>query len=415
MVSQLMMTEAEATSTYHLFVGAAYLLPLVGAYISDRFLGKYKTIMLLSLVYCAGHAALSIWENKMGLYLGLGLIALGSGGIKPCVSAHVGDQFDATNKHLVKKVFDLFYWMINFGSFFSTLMIPWTLKHFGSQIAFGIPGVLMAVATYIFWLGRKHYVHVPPAGKTRGGFLAVCTEALKQKLKGQKTASDFLGLAEVKFGEEAVDGARDVTKIMKIFITVSIFWALFDQHGSSWVLQAQKMNPNFFGIQLDPAQIQALNPIMVMALIPIFNFLIIPMVERAKIKVTPLRKMAVGMYLAAGSFATVAIIQKFVDDGTQVNMMWQFIPYLVLTAAEVLVSITGLEFAYTQAPKALKSTIMSFWLLTVFFGNLLTAYISKINVFQGSSFFWFFAALMLAVSFVFTYSATRYKVKDYMV
>src|SRR5680860_1628269 len=102
MIQVLLMQEAEATSTYHLFAGACYLFPLLGAFISDRFLGKYKTILYLSLVYCSGHAVLAVWETKMGLYAGLALIALGSGGIKPCVSAHVGDQFKANQTHLLK-------------------------------------------------------------------------------------------------------------------------------------------------------------------------------------------------------------------------------------------------------------------------------------------------------------------------
>ena len=146
MIQVLLMQEAEATSTYHLFAGACYLFPLLGAYISDRIWGKYKTILNLSLVYCLGHAVLAIWETKLGLYWGLGLIALVSGGIKPCVSAHVGDQFKANQSHMLKKVYELFYFMINFGSFFSTLITPWTLKTYGPSIAFGIPGVLMLIA-----------------------------------------------------------------------------------------------------------------------------------------------------------------------------------------------------------------------------------------------------------------------------
>ncbi|MFA7613419.1 MAG: oligopeptide:H+ symporter, partial [Candidatus Caldatribacteriota bacterium] len=162
MIQVLLFQEAKATSVYHLFAGACYLTPLLGAWISDRIWGKYKTILYLSLIYCVGHAVLAIWETEYGLYVGLGLIALGSGGIKPCVSAHVGDQFKANQQHLLKKIYELFYFMINFGSFFSTLITPWTLDKFGPSVAFGIPGILMFIATFIFWLGRKQFVHVPP-------------------------------------------------------------------------------------------------------------------------------------------------------------------------------------------------------------------------------------------------------------
>ena len=142
--------------------------PLFGGYISDRFLGKYRTILYLSIVYCLGHLVLALFETKFGLFTGLTLVAIGSGGIKPCVSAHVGDQFDHSNESLIPRAFELFYFAINFGSFFATLLIPVLLSHYGPSIAFGTPGVLMAIATFVFWLGRHRYVHVPPTGKVEG-------------------------------------------------------------------------------------------------------------------------------------------------------------------------------------------------------------------------------------------------------
>ena len=139
----------------------------------------------LSLVYCLGHAFLALFENNAtGFYAGLVLISVGSGGIKPCVSAMVGDQFTAENKHLVKRVFAIFYWTINFGSFFASLLIPLTLKHLGPAVAFGIPGVLMFLATIIFWAGRKHYVVVPPTGPNPHSFLKVLGSALRGPKQG---------------------------------------------------------------------------------------------------------------------------------------------------------------------------------------------------------------------------------------
>ncbi len=390
MVSHLMVPTPGAEASYHLFVGACYLMPLLGGYISDHFWGKYKTILWLSLFYCLGHGVLSIWENRGGLYVGMALIALGSGGIKPCVSAFVGDQFTKENKHLVSKVYDLFYWSVNFGSFFATLLIPWTLHHFGPHWAFGIPGILMALATFVFWLGTKHYVRVLPIRKS---VVAISPEEIAEKAEGK----------------------RALWGLVKVFATVSIFWALYDQYGSSWVLQGQKMNPHFFGIELDPEQLQALNPILILIMIPLFTYVLYPFVNRKlKINVTPLRKMATGMFVTALSFLIVAFIQNLLDHGIYVNLAWQAVPYFFITAAEILISITGLEFAYTQAPKSMKSTIMSFWLITVFLGNMLTAFVSGINIFKGTAYFLFFTGLMLVVSFVFTFSATRYKGKEYL-
>lgn len=135
MMQQLLMPEHEAKGIYHLFVSAAYFMPLIGGYLSDRYWGKYHTIIWLSLVYCAGHAVLSVRDDQLGLFLGLTLIAIGSGGIKPCVSAHVGDQFDSSNKHLLNKVFNYFYFSINFGAFFSQMLIPFILPRYGAKVA----------------------------------------------------------------------------------------------------------------------------------------------------------------------------------------------------------------------------------------------------------------------------------------
>src|SRR5690606_16211799 len=133
-----------------------------------------------------------------------------------------------------------------------------------------------------------------------------------------------------------------------------------------------------------------------------------------KIHMTPLKKMGTGMFVAAVSFVFVAIFQYILDGGSELSVLWQFIPFLVITMAEVMISITGLEFAYTQAPRSMKSTIMSMWLLTVFLGNMITAYIAKVNVFQGGSFFMFFAILMAIFAVVFALMAKNYQEKDFM-
>ncbi len=426
MIQYLMMDKIEATSIYHIFAGSCYLIPLFGAYLSDRFVGKYRTIFWLSLVYVAGHGVLAFMDfgfdkegQKTLLMTGLILIALGSGGIKPCVSAFVGDQFKSDQKEELRQVFNLFYFMINFGSFFATMITPWVLPTFGPGWAFGIPGVLMAIATFIFWLGRKQYVDVPPTGKNPHGTLAVLFSAFKNKTSGVSFWDGALKDHE-PVHVEAVKAAFDVGKT---FLTISIFWALFDQHGSTWIIQGREMiqEMTIFGTSFTilPSQVPALNPIMVMILIPVCAFGLYPFIDKYVYKLTPLRKMGVGMFVAAISFVMVAAIQYVLDGGGQVHIMWQVLPFFTITFAEVLISITGLEFAYTQAPMVMKSTIMSFWLLTVFFGNMFTAVFAKMNPFStgdtiNGNFFMFFAFLMALVGIIFVWQAVRYKMRDFM-
>lgn len=402
MTKHLLINESLAVSRYHMFTAACYLLPLLGGFLSDRYLGKYRTIIYLSLVYCLGHLILAVNETETALYWGLGFIALGSGGIKPCVSAHVGDQFKPHESHLLQNVFNIFYWMINFGSFFATLITPWTYVKFGPQIAFGIPGILMFIATFIFWLGRKYYVHIPPTGPNPDSFSKILVSSLTGKLN--------------RHPAKAIEGFKAVLKIFLIYGWITVFWALFDQHGSTWVLQAQKMDLNFAGIQWHESQIQALNPILVLILIPLFSNFIYPWFEKKGFNVGPLQRMSVGLFIAASSFCIASLIQVAIEAGHQPSVAWQFWSYFTLTTAEVMVSITGLEFAYTQAPRAMKSTIMSFWLLTVFFGNMLTSQLAKLEFFPVAStgYFSYYAVLMLVIAVVFVFFAKNYKLQNYM-
>ncbi|NBT60057.1 MFS transporter, partial [bacterium] len=353
MTQYLFLKEHKAKEVFHLFAFANYFIPVFGAVLADRFWGRYKTILYLSLFYCVGHGILALFETELGLYAGLFFIAVGSGGIKPCVSAFVGDQFDRSSEHLLDRVYSIFYFSINFGSFFSTLLIPVTLKAYGPGIAFGIPGILMAIATLIFWLGRKKYVVIPPAGQG-SQFLPVLWYALTHQ-KDRQPNQRFLEVASQKFSKAKVDGVQAVLSIFAVFVATTGFWALYDQHGASWVLQAEKMDRYFLGFHLESSSIPAINPILVMAFLPLFSFVIYPFVERIGIKTTPLRKMGAGMVLIAVSFFGVGLIQSRLDAGETVNIIWQLGPWIVLTAAEVMVSVTGLSFAYTQAPKEMKS------------------------------------------------------------
>jgi proton-dependent oligopeptide transporter, POT family len=340
------MSEAQATENVHLFNGAVYLTPLLGALLADVFLGKYRTIILLSLVYCMGHAALAcmgIFGNSAGwMMAGLGLIALGSGGIKPCVSAHVGDQFGARNSHLLSRTFNWFYFSINTGAFVSMLFTPWLLEWHGPHWAFGVPGVLMALATLVFWLGRHRFIHVPAGG--------------------------FGFVRELFTG----GGFKVMLKLLPLYLFVAMFWALFDQTGSTWIFQSQDMDRHFLGFEWLPSQIQSLNSVFVLTFIPLFAYVVYPLGDRVW-KLTPLRKIGLGLFIMVASFALVALIQQWIDGGAKPNIGWQILAFALLTIAEVMVSIVALEYAYTQAPKTMKSLLMCFYLGAVAIGNFFVA------------------------------------------
>ena len=479
------MTRTEMVSLISLFGAGVYVFPILGAIIADAVLGKYLTIMSLSMVYVAGHACLALMdmpqaaleatmEPRGWLYLGLILIAIGSGGIKPCVSAHVGDQFGKSNAHLLERVYGWFYFSINFGSFFAYAFLPGVMRELGPGWAFGIPGIAMALATFVFWLGRRRYAHVPPRGM----------EFVKESFTGE--------------------GQKALMRLIPIYLFVAIFWSLYDQSATTWVDQSRAMNRDVMGFHLLPDQIGFVNPLLIMIFIPIFAYIIYPAIGKVW-ALTPIRKIGMGFFLTAVAFSVSAIaenritdarevfatqiaqlhadgqvdlagtgtllregtlekgghthdipdkrpeiasvIEEFLETGQQADLpamtiangglvvthegethqanwpsvWWTLLAYIILTMGEVMVSITCLEFSYTQAPKAMKSFVMGLYLLSVSLGNVITWGVNSITMdengnssLEGASYYWFFTGLMVAAGIVYAVVSPFFKTRTYM-
>ena len=412
-----------ATTVIQLFITVNYFTPLLGAWLSDKLIGRYKTIFWVSLFYCAGHGTLACSDffgpqGKLAcLFTGLTLIAFGSGGIKPCVSAFMGEQFRPDQSHLMQKAYGAFYMAINFGSFFSFLVVPWVKDHHGYSPAFAVPGILMAIATYIFWRGKKLYVIVPTNRELKhAGFFKVFFTALFAK---REAGQDFWAAARARFTANEVAAARSVLPILFVFLTIPMFWALYNQTNSTWVMQGFKMsNVTILGLKVGAEQMQSLNPVLIMVFIPIFTLWIYPRLGRFA---APLKRMSYGLFLAALAFVLIALLEKRLEAGAQLSILWQTWPYVVVTAAEVLVSATGLEFAFREAAPEMKSMIMSFWLLTIAAGSLLVALITAFlphtaahndaaSISSGR--FMLYAGMMFGVAIVFSLIAATYHYRD---
>lgn len=458
-----------ATEVFHTFVMGVYFFPLLGGWLADRWFGKYNTILWFSLIYCAGQGCLAAFpDDRTGFYTGMGLIAFGSGGIKPLVASFMGDQFDSRTKHLAKVVFDAFYWIINVGSFAASLTMPWFLHELGPRVAFGIPGALMLVATVVFYGGRHRYVMVPPPppnpdsltrvvrtalfatvpGRGRPGLAlaglgvvlaigafglaftplldpvpAVCLALVLVLAFGGAGTAIQLDRARGSHADDAVEGVRAVLRVLILFALTTPFWSLFDQKASTWVLQANLMSkPSWF----QPAQMQALNPALVMLVIPFNNLVVFPWMRRRGWHPTALRRMTAGIALAGVSWIIVGIMQLVIDGGTTFPIQWQILPYVFLTLGEVLVSATGLEFAYSQAPAAMKGAMMSFFYLAITIGSLwvllanaslkresVTHWIAGTGLSTTAFYMFFFAAFAFAAALAFGLYARRYREVDH--
>ncbi|RXN19845.1 solute carrier family 15 member 2-like protein [Labeo rohita] len=317
-----------STAVYHAFSSLCYFTPLLGAVIADSWLGKFKTIIYLSIVYVIGHVVKSVGAipdvgdstaHVVLSMLGLILIAFGTGGIKPCVAAFGGDQFDEENTDERRKFFSIFYMSINAGSVLSTVVTPilrGDVQCFGGDcyaLAFGVPAILMVIALVVFIAGSGLYKKSPPEGNV---LLRVCQcigFAIKNRWRNSKTSPErrhWLDWAEEKYPKRLIEEIKMVLRVQILYIPLPMFWALFDQQGSRWTLQATRMNMDFGGgFVIKPDQMQMLNALLILVFIPIFDMGIYPLIELCRIKLTPLRKMTVGMILAALAFCAATVVE----------------------------------------------------------------------------------------------------------
>uniref|UniRef100_A0A8C3IS84 Solute carrier family 15 member 1 n=1 Tax=Chrysemys picta bellii TaxID=8478 RepID=A0A8C3IS84_CHRPI len=471
-----------STAIYHTFVALCYLTPILGAIIADSWLGKFKTIISLSIVYTIGQAIMAVSSindltdyNRDGIpdniplhiglsMIGLILIAFGTGGIKPCVSAFGGDQFEEEQEKQRNRFFSLFYLSVNAGSLLSTIITP-ILRgeecgiHTKQQcypLAFGVPAALMAVSLMVFILGSKMYKKAHPQGNIMLQVSKCIGFAVKNRFQHRRKQfpkrEHWLDWASEKYDKRLITQTKMVLRVLFLYIPLPMFWALFDQQGSRWTLQATTMDGNFGAIQIQPDQMQTVNPILIVVMVPIVDAVVYPLIKKCHFNFTPLRKITVGMFLASLAFVAAALVQvqidktlpnfpkegqsqiKVINLGTDVakvdigpgvenmsveslmhififrkhatfsslffnvpfslllfqcnnnrlelryvediqpntvHMAWQIPQYFIMTCGEVVFSVTGLAFSYSQAPSNMKSVLQAGWLLTVAVGNII--------------------------------------------
>uniref|UniRef100_A0A3Q2XDS2 Solute carrier family 15 member 1a n=1 Tax=Haplochromis burtoni TaxID=8153 RepID=A0A3Q2XDS2_HAPBU len=332
-----------ATSIYHTFVALCYLTPILGAIVADSWLGKFKTIVYLSIVYTIGQVAMAVSavhditdSNRDGTpdnmtfhvalsMVGLFLIALGTGGIKPCVAAFGGDQFSEHQDKQRRTFFSVFYLCINGGSLLSTIITPILRGQecgiYSQQkcysLAFGVPAALMVVALVVFIVGSGMYYKAEPEGNIMLDVCKCIGFAIKNRYRHRSNQyprrQHWMDWAEEKYDKLLIAQIKMVLKVLFLYIPLPMFWTLFDQKGSRWTLQATTMNGYFGKLVIQPDQMQIFNPILILTLVPIMDSVIYPLIKKCGFNFTPLKRMTVGMFLAAMAFVCAALVQVEID------------------------------------------------------------------------------------------------------
>ena len=365
MVEQLHFEDENATRVYHLFVMSCYFLPLVGGWIADNYLGKYWTIVGFSLPYILGHVIIG-WESELWLFVALALLAMGTGVIKPNISTLMGLTYDQRRpglEQLRSDAFSIFYAAINIGSAISTTWLPSVRMEHGFSKAFLIPAVLMFFAFVFFAAGKRFYA----------------VEVIERRTKTP---------AERKLQFDVI------YRLSGILLVVTIFWMIFDQHGSTWTYFARDhLVLNVFGKQIPPEQLQALNPWFIIALLPVMA-IAWRLLPKFGIHLKPTSKMAIGMALTGVCMGVMALASYFAGEG-RVSIAWQIVAYLMITVAEICVSVIGLELSFSVAPKSMKSFVSACWLLPVAFANILNFVLAPFYGMLGPTTFFGLLALAL--------------------
>ncbi|KAK0397595.1 hypothetical protein QR680_002184 [Steinernema hermaphroditum] len=340
----LRMNDQDSTVFFNAFTVLCYFTPILGSIIADGYIGKFWTIFSVSILYAAGQIMLAIAAMqplKSALHpgldiAGLAIIGFGTGGIKPCVSAFGGDQFELGQNRMISLYFSVFYFSINAGSMISTFVSPMFRAQpcMGEDscypLAFGIPAILMVVSCIVFMAGSWWYKKPPPTENVVAEVSKTIGRALVNKVKGGQKRDHWLECylnthrcesdakcqalraRKGRDDKQFIEDVKSLLRVLIMYLPVPVFWALYDQQGSVWLFQSLQMDCQVGTYLLLPDQMQTVNAVLILVFIPIFQIIVYPIFSKI-CNVTPLRKMVVGGFIAALAFVISGLVQLSIN------------------------------------------------------------------------------------------------------
>lgn len=385
MINILGYADAKSGQVVSLFTAACYILPILGGYIADHYLGKFKTIIYFAIPYILGHIILGSFSNEVGLYTALLLLAGGSGAVKPNISTLMGLMYEKEGKsHLLTQAFSWFYMAVNIGAAATTLTLPFVRDRYGYGAAFMAPTILMVVALGIFYYGKKYYP----------------VEEAKKAMQARRTP-------EQRKSELVILG-----RLSGLFILVAFFWSLFDQSATTWTLFARDhinlpMIP-FLDSVLPPDAIQSANPFLIVLLTPLAAW-VWSKTDTESRRLSSPRKMLIGFFLVALCMGMMSLA-GFLSAESKVSISWQIVGYVLMTAGELCISVVGLQLAFEEAPDSMKSMITGLWLFMVSLGNVLASQLVGIySVTTPGVYFGLMTIMILVVMVLFYFVGKRFE------
>lgn len=445
---RLSQTNVAASNNVTNWSGTCYITPLFGAFLADAYLGRYCTIASFSMVYAFGMMLLTLTASVKGLkptcigdkchatklqtavtFLALYLIALGTGGIKPCVSSFGADQFDESDEIERKKkssFFNWFYFSINIGALIASSVLVWIQMNVGWGWGFGIPAVAMAMAVVMFFSGSRLYRLQRPGGSplTRIAQVVVAsvrksgvevpdkshlheTEDQESNIAGSRKLEHteklrFFDKAAVVSDKDYLKGSpnpwqlctvtqveelKAIVRLLPVWASGIVFATVYSQMSTMFVLQGNTMDqhigPHF---KIPSASLSLFDTLSVIFWAPVYDKLLVPLARKytgLERGFTQLQRMGIGLVISIFSMAVAGLLEiirlKYVRthnyydlDTIPMSIFWQVPQYFLIGCAEVFTFIGQLEFFYDQAPDAMRSLCSALSLTTVALGNYLS-------------------------------------------
>lgn len=423
----LAMTAATASAIYAVYVSMVYLMALPGGWFGDRVWGARKTVAIAGFVIMAGHLSLAVPGQAM-FFVGLILVAVGSGLLKANISTMVGHLYDGPDDPRRDGGFTIFYMGINLGAFVAPLVIGTVGEKHNWHLGFALAAVGMALGLAQFLIGTRNLsgkssvVPNPLDAAERksillkaavavvviAGFYGAVVMAGKYTLNWALVPLTLAGLiipiavlVRIKLDKSLSTAEQSkMSGYIWFFVAAAIFWMIYDQGGSTLSLFADsKTGDSLFGFAFPATWFQSLNPLFVMALAPLFAWMWLWLARRNQ-EPSTIVKFAMALVLVGGSFFVFVVPMGMAGDGTKVSPMWLVSIYMIQTIAELCLSPVGLSVTTKMAPQKYASQMMGVWFLAVTAGDCATGLLSLAGVdLNGTSIIAMQALLAAAAGF----------------
>ncbi|KAL3494429.1 POT family-domain-containing protein [Aspergillus germanicus] len=394
-----------------------YFIPIVGAWIADEFLGRLKTIYISIAFAMTGHIILIVSalppvvkhsDSALGCFcVGLVIYGMGVGGFKSNIAPLIAEQYRDTRPYIttvpktrerlivdpaqtIGRIFLYFYFMINVGALIGAIAMVYAEKYVGFWLAYLLPAGMFALCPLVLFVCSSKYNLTPPTGSVVGKAFRLWTFAVKPywswnpvKLSKDCRAPGFWENAKpskvrnkpdwMTFDDQWVDEVHRAVKACGVFLWYPIYWLAYGQMTSNLTSQAATME--LHGVPNDI--ISNLDPLALIIFIPIMDQVIYPFIRKCGLNFTPIKKIYVGYLIASMSMIAATVIQHYIyilspchnnastcDEPAPISVWVQTVPYVLIACSEIFTSITGYEYAYTKAPRNMKSLVQSLYLFT---------------------------------------------------